>query len=149
MSRRRRIVLVVLIVILIGMVIFLFIPKEKKSDKTIFVTVNGKSFKAELYDNQAAQGFYDALPLTLDMQELNGNEKYYNLDTSLPTKSSPAGHISKGDLRLFGDNCIVLFYDSFFSGYSYTNIGHISDSEGIDEALGSGSVTVTFSVNRS
>ena len=139
--------LVVLIVILIGMVIFLFIPKDKKSNKTIFVTVNGKSFKAELYDNQAAQGFYDALPLTLDMQELNGNEKYYNLDTSLPTKSSPAGYISKGDLRLFGDNCIVLFYDSFFSGYSYTNIGHISDSEGIDEALGSGSVTVTFSVN--
>ena len=147
MSRRRRIVLVVLIVILIGMVIFLFIPKDKKSDKTILVTVNGKSFKAELYDDQAAQGFYDAFPLTLDMQELNGNEKYYDLDTSLPTKSSPAGHILKGDLRLFGDNCIVLFYDSFFSGYSYTNIGHISDSEGIDEALGPGSVTVTFSVN--
>ena len=76
--------------------------------------------------------------------ELNGNEKYYNLDDPLPTNSSPAGHISKGDIKLFGDDCIVLFYDSFTSGYSYTNIGYIEDTDGLEEALGSGSVTMTF-----
>ena len=109
------------------------------------VTVGDKTFAAVLYDNKTADELYSRLPLTLDMRELNGNEKYHNLDDPLPTNSSVAGHISNGDIRLFGDDCIVLFYDSFTSGYSYTNIGYIEDTDGLEEALGSGSVTVRFS----
>ncbi|MBR1422739.1 MAG: hypothetical protein IJ571_04775 [Ruminococcus sp.] len=108
------------------------------------VTIGDRNFTAVLYDNKTAQEFYDRLPMTLEMSELNGNEKYHNLDKPLPINSSVAGHISKGDMRLFRDDCIVLFYDSFTSGYSYTNIGYIEDTDGLEEALGSGSVTVTF-----
>ena len=144
MSKKKKIVLTVIAVLLIGVVIFMFIPKDRKSDKRMTVTVGDKTFAAVLYDNKTADELYSRLPLTLDMRELNGNEKYCDLDKSLPSKSSPAGHISKGDIKLFGDDCIVLFYDSFTSGYSYTNIGYIEDTDGLEEALGSGSVTMTF-----
>ena len=144
MSKKKKIVLTVIAVLLIGVVIFMFIPKDRKSDKRMTVTVGDKTFAAVLYDNKTADELYSRLPLTLDMRELNGNEKYCDLDKSLPSKSSPAGHISKGDIKLFGDDCVVLFYDSFTSGYTYTNIGYIEDTDGLEEALGSGSVTMTF-----
>ena len=144
MSKKKKIVLTVIAVLLIGVVIFMFIPKDRKSDKRMTVTVGDKTFAAVLYDNKTADELYSRLPLTLDMRELNGNEKYCDLDKSLPSKSSPAGHISKGDIKLFGDDSLVLFYEGFMSGYSYTNIGYIEDTDGLEEALGSGSVTMTF-----
>ena len=144
MSKKKKIILTVIAVLLIGVVIFMFLPKDKISDQKMTVTIGDRNFTAMLYDNKTAQEFYDRLPMTLEMSELNGNEKYHNLDNPLPTNSSVAGHISNGDIRLFGDDCIVLFYDSFTSGYSYTNIGYIEDTDGLEEALGSGSVTMTF-----
>lgn len=144
MSKGRKAILIGLALLLICVVIFMFIPKEKKSDKRMTVTVGDKLFTAVLYDNRTADELYSRLPLTLDMRELNGNEKYYNLDKSLKSKSSPAGHISKGDIKLFGDDCLVLFYEGFMSGYSYTNIGYIENTDGLENALGSGSVTVSF-----
>jgi len=144
MSKGKKAILIGLALLLICVVIFMFIPKDKKSDKRMTVTVGDKLFTAVLYDNRTADELYSRLPLTLDMRELNGNEKYYNLDKSLKSKSSPAGHISKGDIKLFGDDCLVLFYEGFMSGYSYTNIGYIENAEGLENAVGSGSVTVSF-----
>lgn len=144
MSKGKKAILIGLALLLICVVIFMFIPKDKKSDKRMTVTVGDKLFTAVLYDNRTADELYSRLPLTLDMRELNGNEKYYNLDKSLKSKSSPAGHISKGDIKLFGDDCLVLFYEGFMSGYSYTNIGYIENTDGLENAVGSGSVTVSF-----
>lgn len=144
MSKKKKIVLTVIAVLLIGVVIFMFLPKDKISDQKMTVTIGDRNFTAMLYDNKTAQEFYDRLPMTLEMSELNGNEKYHNLDNPLPTNSSVAGHISKGDIKLFGDDCLVLFYEGFMSGYSYTNIGYIEDTDGLEEALGSGGVTMTF-----
>lgn len=148
MSKGRKAILIVLALLLICVVIFMFIPKDKKSDKRMTVTVGDKLFTAVLYDNRTADELYSRLPLTLDMRELNGNEKYYNLDKSLKSKSSPVGHISKGDIKLFGDDCLVLFYEGFMSGYSYTNIGYIENTDGLENAVGSGSVTVSFNAVR-
>ena len=144
MSRRIKAILVFFALLLLCVVILMFISKDKLSGKRMTVTVGDKSFTALLYDNKTADELYSRLPLTLDMRELNGNEKYADLDKPLATRSFPAGHISKGDIKLFGDDCLVLFYKGFMSGYSYTNIGYIEDKDGLADALGNGSVTVSF-----
>lgn len=110
----------------------------------IEITVNGRAFSAELCDNDTAKAFRERLPLTLDMSELNGNEKYCYLSESLPTNSSRPSGIHTGDIMLYGSDCLVIFYESFSTSYSYTPIGKINDPDGLAEILGSGSVQVTF-----
>lgn len=110
----------------------------------ITITVNGASFDAQLASTPAAQAFARMLPLSLTMDELNGNEKYHYLDTSLPAEAQSVGSIATGDLMLYGSSCVVLFYDSFRTSYTYTRLGRVADPAGLADALGSGSVTVTF-----
>ncbi len=117
---------------------------EDITDSTITVEIGDKSFSAKLYDNETARAFADMLPLTLDMNELNGNEKYFNLESSFPTESLNVGNINSGDIMLYGDNCIVLFYDSFSTEYSYTEIGYIENPAGFDDAVGSENALITF-----
>lgn len=120
------------------------ITGEGENMLKIEIIVGSKTFSATLYDNESAKSFSDMLPLTLKMSELNGNEKYYYLDSKLPTDASRPSGIKTGDIMLYGNSCIVLFYESFSTSYSYTPIGHIDDPSGLAEALGSGSVEVTF-----
>ena len=147
MKRVRIVLIVVIIAVIAAVVCFFLFRKEKTSDKQITVTMNGRSFSAVLYDNKTADELYSRLPLELDMNELNGNEKYYNFSDGFTTNSKLAGHIGKGDIKLYGDNCLVLFYDSFSSGYSYTDIGYIEDTNGLEETLGNGNVIVRFSAD--
>ena len=121
--------------------------EDKTEMKTITVTVNGKTFRATLADTDAAREFCDMLPLTLGMDELNGNEKYFYLDESLTRDASVPASIRTGDLMLYGSSCVVLFYKDFSTSYSYTSLGHIEDASGLADALGRGSVTVTFERN--
>ena len=106
--------------------------------------INDKEFTATIYDNETSAALKSRLPLTLDMNELNGNEKYFYLQDSLPTNTERVGTINAGDIMLYGSDCIVLFYKSFDTPYSYTRIGHIDDTSGLAEAVGVGNVTVTF-----
>jgi hypothetical protein len=45
---------------------------------------------------------------------------------------------------MYGASTLVLFYKSFRTTYSYTNIGHVDDPTGLEAALGSGDIDVTF-----
>ena len=112
----------------------------------ITVSINDYHFSAVLYDNANSKAFSKILPLTLDMSDLNGNEKYYYLDNTLPTASENPKQIKSGDIMLYGDNCLVLFYKSFSSSYSYTKLGHIEDTSNLEKAVGSGNATVTISI---
>ena len=110
----------------------------------INIIVGTKTFTATLADNETSRAFAQLLPMTLPMTELNGNEKYHYLDSSLPTDSYQPGTIHAGDLMLYGNNCVVLFYETFNSNYSYTRIGAINNPTDLAEALGSGNVAVRF-----
>lgn len=116
--------------------------EENKSDMEIIV--GNQSFSVTLYDNETAEAFRELLPMTLDMSELNGNEKYYYLSDSLPTNSSRPSDIYAGDLMLYGSSCVVLFYESFSTSYSYTPLGRVDNTDGLAKALGSGDAKVTF-----
>ena len=84
------------------------------------------------------------LPMTINMSELNGNEKYYYFSDSLPTDAKKPSKINTGDIMLYGDDCLVLFYKSFSTVYSYTPLGTIDDPAELATALGNGDVQVTF-----
>lgn len=117
---------------------------NQMENTSVIITVNGKEFNAVFYNNETANAFINMMPLTLNMNELNGNEKYYNLSSTLPVNSERVGSIKKGDIMLYGNNCIVIFYESFNTPYSYTKIGYIENTDNLTAALGSGSVSVTF-----
>ena len=108
------------------------------------LTIGGSVFNAELANNATAQAFDALLPTTLSMTELNGNEKYKYLDTSLPTNASCPGTIHAGDILLYGNNCVVVFYKTFNTSYSYTKIGKITDPTGLEATVGSGGVEIQF-----
>jgi len=110
----------------------------------ISIRIGSKTFTATLLDNNSAKAFKEMLPMTITMTELNGDEKYYDLPKNLPTNSSNPNTIQNGDLMLYGSRTVVLFYKSFQTSYSYTNLGKIDDPSGLSVALGLGNVTVTF-----
>lgn len=108
------------------------------------ISIGSVSFTVTLEDNATVAAFQALLPLTMKMSEMNSNEKYYYLPENLPTASSVPGSIQTGDLMLYGSSCLVLFYESFRTSYSYTRLGRVDNPSGLASALGSGNATVIF-----
>jgi hypothetical protein len=122
------------------------VESEQSMGHEIAIRIGDKSFAATLADNATATAFKKLLPLSVTMTELNGNEKLFRLPGTLPARASTPSSIQTGDLMLYGVSTLVLFYKSFPTTYSYTTIGRIDDPAGLEAAVGSGSVAVTFEV---
>ena len=101
---------------------------------SVKVIINSKEYIIHLEDNETSRSFIDLLPQEYNMNELNGNEKYIYLDNDLPANPINPKHINAGDIMLYGDNCLVIFYKSFDTPYSYTKIGHIDNLEDLGKA---------------
>lgn len=129
------------------------LPENTESNETqeetamqMNVNVNGSDFTATLEQNTAVDSLVEMLrdgPLTLELSDYAGFEKVGPLGTSLPT-SNQQTTTQAGDIVLYLGDQIVMFYGS--NSWSYTRLGHIDDLTGWEEALGSGNVTVTFSL---
>ena len=100
--------------------------KENKMAK-IYASLNNEKLEIDLEENSTTSALVKLLPLDITMNDLNKNEKYAYLDESLPTNTYSPKHIEAGDVMLFGDNCLVIFYESFDTSYSYSKIGHINN----------------------
>lgn len=134
--KKKTIIIGSLIIVLLVIGLFLILKKEEKNDEkikesdimnSINVTINGTKYIANLEEKETVKEFINLLPSEFNMSELNGNEKYIYLDNNLPSNSVSVKHINKGDIMLYGSNCLVIFYKSFDTGYSYTKIGHIDN----------------------
>ena len=113
-------------------------------ERRIWMAVGERRFAVTLADNEAARAFVAQLPLTLDMPDLNGNEKHVKLPKALPTNATRPGTIRNGDLMLWGSDTLVVFYLTFDSPYSYTRLGRIEEAAALPQVLGPGQVRVTF-----
>ena len=118
-------------------------PEESR----MWMTVGERRFAITLADTEAAREFVATLPLTIDMPDLNNNEKHAELPKSLPTNASRPGTIRNGDLMLYGSRTLVVFYLTFDSSYSYTRLGRVDDPTDLAQVLGRGTARITFSKN--
>ncbi|AZG11649.1 hypothetical protein EGT29_10115 [Pigmentiphaga sp. H8] len=113
----------------------------------MWMTIGERRFSITLANNDAARALVVLLPLTLDMTELNGNEKYAKLPRRLPTNTERSGTIRSGDLMLYGSGTLVVFYLTFDSPYSYTRLGWVDDPAGLARELGGSGVRIEFSAD--
>jgi hypothetical protein len=120
-------------------------PSARPEESRMWMTAGERRFAITLTDNAAARSFAERLPLTLDMSELNGNEKHAELREALPANASRPGTIRNGDLMLYGTNTLVVFYATFNSSYSYTRLGRVDAPADLPRALGRDGIRIVFS----
>lgn len=157
----KKILIIMILIILLIVACFIFFYNKERFSKTtnesvlerkddnmndftskVSLNINGTDFTITLEDNETSRELVNRLPLSITMNELNGNEKYYYFDEALPSNSKRVGKINKGDVMLYGDDCLVIFYESFTTSYSYTKIGVIDNPANLEDVVGNDSVTV-------
>lgn len=121
--------------------------KQTSMTQTAFyITVGETAFSATFADNPGAQALQELLAqedITIEMHDYAGFEKVGALGESLPASDSQIT-TQAGDIVLYQADQIVIFYGS--NSWSYTRLGRIDDLTGWTQALGSGDVSVTFSL---
>lgn len=119
---------------------------EEDMVKKMTLQIGNSSFTATLENNAAVDAFAEMMsdsPVIIQMNDYSGFEKVGSLGTSLPVDDKQTT-THAGDIVLYNGNQIVIFYGS--NSWSYTRLGKIDDLSGWEDALGSGDITVTFSL---
>ncbi len=101
-----------------------FVAKDRAVRK-MALGIGDLNFTFDTEDNGTVRALAERFPLKLKMSDLNGNEKYAYLPEPLPAKPESVGRIRAGDVMLFGDNCLVVFYKDFETSLTLTNTGDI------------------------
>lgn len=119
---------------------------EENMVKKMTLQIGNSSFTATLENNPAVDAFVEMMndsPIIIQMNDYAGFEKVGSLGTNLPADDKQTT-THAGDIVLYNGNQIVIFYGS--NAWSYTRLGKIDDLSGWEDALGSGDITVTFSL---
>lgn len=106
------------------------------------IKINGTAFQLELANNRTAKELQKILPNKFSMEDLHQNEKFFDLPENLLRNELAVGKIEAGDVVLYGDRTLVIFYRSFETSYSYTWIGKILDSEELERVVGNSAVKI-------
>ena len=165
MTKKNILVIVIIVILLLSIIGIIFVkgratgnleekPKDnqneivdddKESEKiSMKLKINETDYEVLLEDNDTVNELLKRLPLNVTMSELNANEKYYYFEDSLPDDPEMVNEIEAGDIMLFGEDCLVIFYESFKTNYAYTRIGKITDSTSLKENLNESGGIVSF-----
>lgn len=120
------------------------VKQEIKESDTMNINVNGQVASVQLEDNATVKAILAEVPFTIQMDDLNQNEKYYYFDKSFPTNPQPIQTIEAGDVLLYQNNCLVIFYQAAEPIVPYTRIGKIIDFQDIRTSFGNESVSVQW-----
>ena len=110
------------------------------------ITVGEQELLATFADNSSAEEFRELLaqgPLTIEMEDYGGFEKVGPLGTTL-TRNDTRITTEPGDVILYQGNQITIYYGT--NSWSFTRLARIDDPSGLQEVLGEGAVSVTFSL---
>ena len=121
---------------------------DDSMDDSVKVKINDEVFDVKLENNSATQELIKELKkgnVTVNASEYGGFEKVGDLGFSLPANDENV-ETNPGDIVLYQGDKVSLFYGSH--SWSYTKLGKIDnvDSNKLKEVLGSGDVTLEFSL---
>ena len=136
------------LIIILGLVACTAVSGDDSIDDLVKVKINDAVFDVKLENNSATQELIKELKkgnITVNASEYGGFEKVGELGFSLPTNDENIG-TNPGDIVLYQGDKISLFYGSH--SWSYTKLGKIDNvgSNKLKEVLGSGDVTLEFSL---
>lgn len=122
--------------------------EQEVTDMKMKIQINDISFTATLEDNSSVEALRELLadgPITLNMSDYANMEKSVDLGVTLPQNNEQM-NTQAGDIILYQGRTLVIYYDT--NSWSLTPIGKIDnvDEEELKAALGTGDVTVTFSL---
>ncbi len=119
---------------------------SSKEESKLKITVGEKTLFAVWEDNSSAEAFQELLsrgPLTIEMEDYGGFEKVGGLGTTLPRNDTQIT-TQPGDVILYQGNQITIYYGT--NTWNFTRLARITDSGDLQETLGEGTVSVTFSL---
>lgn len=124
--------------------------KQTTVSRQMEIKINDTTLEATLENNSSADAFIALLedaPLTLTMSDYANMEKNANLDLSLPENNEYL-NTQAGDIILYQGKTLVIYYDR--NSWNLTPLGKINniDAKSLKELLGTGDVTVTFSLKQ-
>ena len=136
------------LIIILGLIACTAVSGDDSMDDLVKVKINDEVFDVKLENNSATQELVKELKkgnVTVNASEYGGFEKVGELGFSLPTNDENIG-TNPGDIVLYQGDKISLFYGSH--SWSYTKLGKIDnvDSNKLKEVLGSGDVTLEFTL---
>jgi hypothetical protein len=136
------------LIIILGLIACTAVSGDDSMDDLVKVKINDEVFDVKLENNSATQELVKELKkgnVTVNASEYGGFEKVGDLGFSLPTNDENIG-TNPGDIVLYQGDKISLFYGSH--SWSYTKLGKIDNvgSNKLKEVLGSGDVTLEFSL---
>lgn len=109
------------------------------------IDVGGTTFEGTFASTEAAAELERRLPLTLNMSDLSGNEKYYKTGQNFPGSDESPSELHAGEIWIYSGDYVVLFYEDHANpGYRYQFVGSLDDPAGLAEAVGSGGIQVTI-----
>ena len=124
-------------------------PQEASHDQEEFalkITVGDEELLATFEDNSSAEEFRELLeegPITIGMEDYGGFEKVGPLGTSL-SRNDTQITTQPGDVILYQGNQITIYYGT--NAWNFTRLARIDDPSDLQEKLGEGTVSVTFSL---
>src|SRR5690606_32449255 len=80
---------------------------RKKEQLNMWMTANGHRFEVILEVTVTIQALTAQLPVTMHLEELNGNEKHGPLSGTVPTAETRPGINRNGDLMLHGNQTLA------------------------------------------
>ncbi|MBR3400991.1 MAG: aldo/keto reductase [Parasporobacterium sp.] len=119
------------------------------TDRMFYAHVNGKVLKILAAENSSADAFLDLLKsgdVPVEMHDYGSFEKVGPLGTTLPRNDEQIT-TEPGDVILYQSDQITIYYD--VNNWSFTRLGKVQDlsQAELKDILGSGNVTVTFSLS--
>ena len=136
------------LIIILGLIACTAVSGDDSMDDLVKVKINDEIFDVKLENNSTTQELVKELKkgnVTVTATEYGGFEKVGELGFSLPANDENV-EANPGDIVLYQGDKVSLFYGSH--SWSYTKLGKIDnvDSNKLKEVLGSGDVTLEFSL---